>query len=136
MKNNLIVSLDEKIYNSNNASILFDELVEKIEEVLDAINNGIDQLDIDNDAKQEKIDKLLDPIKALKEHKSIYEQKDNIKDCIDIGKKIEMLENKLNKISTRTLSSLSQDAHSYLLTENLKSKFEEELKKLVSVVIM
>ena len=55
-------------------------MVTNIDEILDIINANINQFKLDNNARQEKLDKLSEQIEPLKEHKSIYEQQEQIKD--------------------------------------------------------
>ena len=69
----MIVSLNEKSYNYNYIPISCQNLVTKIDEILDIINADINQFKLDNNARQEKLDKLSEQIELLKEHKSIYE---------------------------------------------------------------
>lgn len=92
------------------------------------INSNIGKLKSDETTKQTELKKLFDAIVPIEEHKAIFEQKEQIQKWITLGKKIQVLEAKMNDINTRALSSLSKEAHDNLLTENLKTKFIEELQ--------
>ncbi|MDD2357024.1 MAG: hypothetical protein PHX13_03830, partial [Thiovulaceae bacterium] len=108
----------------------YQNLSSSMDILLVSISSNIEKLKSDESTKQVELKKLLDAISPLEEHKAIFEQKEQIKKWITLGKKIQVLETKMNAINTRALSSLSKEAHDNLLTENLKTKFLEELKSI------
>lgn len=94
------------------------------------ISSNIEKLKSNETTKQTELKKLLDAIAPLEEYKAIFEQKEQIEKWITLGKRIQVLEAKINAINTRALSNLSKEAHDKLLTENLKTKFVEELQSI------
>jgi len=130
LKNDLIASLSKKTPNENFTLLNYSDLVNNIDDILKKMSANIIKLKSDNETKEEELKKLANSIAPLEEHKSISEQKEQIKKWIILGKQIQVLNTKTNTINTRTLSTLSKEAHDNLLTENLKIKFEEELKTI------
>ncbi|MDD2358551.1 MAG: hypothetical protein PHX13_11640, partial [Thiovulaceae bacterium] len=108
----------------------YQNLSSSMDILLVSISSNIEKLKSDESTKQVELKKILDAISPLEEHKAIFEQKEQIKKWITLGKKIQVLETKMNAINTRALSSLSKEAHDNLLTENLKTKFLEELQSI------
>ncbi len=64
------------------------------------------------------------------EHKAISKQKVSISQWFNQDEKSKLLKKTANAIKTTQLSTLAKKANSDLLTENLKTKFLEELKSL------
>lgn len=130
LKNNLLISLSNKILNENLTLLNYSDLVTNIDDILKKMSVNINKLESDNETKEEELKKLSNSIAPLEEHKSISEQKERIKEWIILANQIQVLNTKTNTINTRALSTLSKEAHDNLLTENLKNKFEEELQAI------
>jgi hypothetical protein len=130
LKTDLLSSLSKKEKIVDFLPLSYQNLSSSMDTLLVSISSNIEKLKSDESTKQVELKKLLDAISPLEEHKAIFEQKEQIKKWITLGKKIQVLETKMNAINTRALSSLSKEAHDNLLTENLKTKFVEELQSI------
>lgn len=130
LKSDLLSSLSKKEKVVNFLFLSYKSLSSGIDNILVAVNLNIEKLRSDENTKQTELKKLLEATTPLEEHKAIFEQKEQIQKWITIGKTIQVLETKMNAINTRALSSLSKEAHDNLLTENLKTKFVEELQSI------
>ncbi|QWV00072.1 AAA family ATPase [Francisella salimarina] len=128
LKNKLLSSLSKKELVRDLPYLDCQNLVTSIDKILQDIGSSILKLKSDNKTKKEELKKIEGSIAPLEENKLISQQKEQIIKWITLGKQIKDLENKINSTNTRSLSNLSKEAHNQLLTENLKSKFEEELK--------
>lgn len=101
--------------------------------IQDAIGKNSDELKSLSASKTEKektIDTLQKEIAALKEKKSISEQKVAIDEYFTIQDKIKIIENKRSSLNTKGLTSKSNQAQNDLLTSALKGRLKEELDKL------
>ncbi len=130
LKSGLFSSLSKKEKIVDSLPLSYQNLSSCIDNILATINLDIEKLKSDESTKQTELKKLLDAITPLEEHKAIFEQKEQTQKWITLGKTIEVLETKMNAINTRALSILSKEAHDNLLTENLKTKFLEELQSI------
>ncbi len=130
LKSDLIFSLSKKEKIINFLPLSCQNLSKGLDIILADKNLNIEKLKSDETTKQTELNFFLDAITPLEEHKAISEQKEQIEKWIALGKKIQVLETKLNTINTKALSNLSKKAHENLLTENLKTKFVEELQSI------
>jgi energy-coupling factor transporter ATP-binding protein EcfA2 len=130
LKSDLLFFLSKKEKMVDFLPLSCQNLSSGVDILLADINLNIEKLKSDETTKQTELKKLLDAIVPIEEHKAIFEQKEQIQKWITLGKKIQVLEAKMNAINTRALSSLSKEAHDNLLTENLKTKFVEELQSI------
>lgn len=129
-KDDLLTSLSKKELQENLSLLNYQNIVNSIDDILKNISSSIDKLKSDNETKYEELKKLSNSTAPLEENKSIHEQKEEIKKWITLGKQVQVLNTKINSINTRALSTLSKEAHDNLLTENLKTKFVEELESI------
>jgi len=130
LKSDLISSLSKKERIVYHSSLSCQNLSSGMDILLVSINSNIEKLKSDETVKQTELKRLLDVITPLEEHKAISEQKEQIQNWMNLGIKIQLLEAKTNAINSRELSNLSKKAHDNLLTENLKTKFVEELQSI------
>ena len=80
--------------------------------------------------KTEDESALLQQIKPIIENKSISEQKEYFNEWFTKVQAIETLNNREKELQTKKISILASKAAQTLITENLRNKFEEELKAL------
>lgn len=130
LKDDLLASLSKKELQENLSLLNYQNIENSIDDILNNISSSIAKLKSDNETKEEELKKLSNSIVPSEEHKSIHEQKEEIKKWITLGKQVQVLNTKINSINTRALSTLSKEAHDNLLTENLKTKFVEELESI------
>ena len=69
-------------------------------------------------------------MKPLIEHNAISKQKELFVDWFDKIHSIEELKKCQTELSTRMISTLAKTASQTLVTDNLKSKFQEELDNI------
>ena len=80
--------------------------------------------------KTEDESDLLQQIKPIIENKAISENKEYFDEWFAKNQSIEMLNNREKELQTKKISILASKASQTLITENLRNKFEEELKAL------
>lgn len=101
-----------------------------IQETIDKNNEELKSLNTSKDQKEKTIATLQKEIEALKEKKSISEQKVAIDEYFTIQDKIKIIENKRSSLNTKGLTSKSNQAQNELLTSALEGSLKEELDKL------
>ncbi|WP_272023064.1 AAA family ATPase [Olleya namhaensis] len=105
-------------------------ITNKLNSISLSIKNEIYTLSDDNTKKVSRIEKLETSLKQLQENESISKQKENIKKWFEADVLENKIRKKASKINTRSITELSKQAHSQLLTEALKESFKEELSFL------
>lgn len=129
-KDKLKEYLENKFFTQEIVVDSVDNLAAHIQTIIDNINRNIVKLQSDDTQKSKSIQALKDKIAPLRENKAIAEQKTNLEKWFSIYQQEVSLKTKNNAIKTRHLTNLSAKAHNGLLTEKLKNKFSEELKKM------
>lgn len=119
--------------NADDINTLNTDFTIETKVIQDAIGKNSDELKSLSASKTEKekiIDTLQKEIAALKEKKSISEQKVAIDEYFTIQDKIKIIENKRSSLNTKGLTSKSNQAQNELLTSALEGRLKEELDKL------
>lgn len=132
-KNLLLLAI--KNLNSDNISSFevpstFDIISASIKSACEKLNVSITDFTKKENDKVEKIKEIQIAIKPLAENRSIQTQKEAFVIWFERLDKIEELKKCLTELSTRNISTLAKNASNTLITENLKSKFQEELDAL------
>lgn len=106
------------------------QLVESLEKIETEYTTTISALNENLQQKEKNISALKTEMKPLKEKKSISEQKELFTDWFSKIDSIEELKRCQNELSTRNISNISKNASQTLITDNLRSKFQDELNAL------
>lgn len=101
-----------------------------LSKIITAYDEKLKQLAADKASKEAQLNKLNESRLQLLQHKAIAEQHTLWKQWFAKIEQIRELERCQGKLSTRPVSTLSRTASQQLLTESLRSKFEEELVAL------
>jgi energy-coupling factor transporter ATP-binding protein EcfA2 len=94
------------------------------------IRKNIELYKIDGNEKEKTIGTLKSEIRPLLEHKFISENKGAFEKWFLHYLQVEKLLSAKRNITTRGISELASRVYTELVTENLKQKFEEELKAI------
>ena len=108
----------------------FNKYISFLSDVLASYKQQIEDLTNELAERNKKIQNIEDAIKPLAEHKSISEQTDAFVAWFQIMESIEELQKCQKELSTRNVSSLEKTTSQSLVTDNLKTKFQEELNEL------
>lgn len=114
---NIKVSIPESI----------DTLLVSLLAICEEYKNNIANLQEELSKKNQLVAELSERMRPLIEHNTISKQKDLFIDWFDKMHIIEELKKCQAELSTRAISTLAKTASQTLVTENLKSKFQEEL---------
>lgn len=101
-----------------------------ISKVIATFNDTITKLSEEKNKKDERIQVLTEKKKPLVEHKAISEQSSQFKEWFEIMQKVKELQGCMSELSTRNISILAKTASQALISDNLKSKYQEELNAL------
>ena len=114
---------------SSEASIpeTLDSLLASLLAICGKYNDSISNLREELAKKNQLVAELSERMKPLIERNAISKQKELFVDWFDKMHIIEELKKCQTELSTRTISTLAKTASQTLVTENLKSKFQEEL---------
>ncbi|TGM10690.1 hypothetical protein EHQ81_18865 [Leptospira selangorensis] len=123
----MLQALEAKDINSNFNQLAYDKVVDRLQLLVDGYQKEIEKFNGDNGTKQARMLELADEINPLEENQSISIQSEQIKNWFILHEQAVKLEDLNKKINTKQLSNLSKTAHSELLSENLKTLFQEEL---------
>jgi hypothetical protein len=93
-------------------------------------NSSISNLREELAKKNQLVAELSERMKSLIEHNAISKQKELFVDWFDKIHSIEELKKCQTELSTRMISTLAKTASQTLVTDNLKSKFQEELDNI------
>lgn len=93
-------------------------------------NSSISNLREELAKKNQLVAELSERMKPLIEHNAISKQKELFVDWFDKIHSIEELKKCQTELSTRMISTLAKTASQTLVTDNLKSKFQEELDNI------
>lgn len=125
----LVVSFETEQYEARSLAeeVRVDGSLGKI---ITAYDEKLKQLAIDKAGKEEQLKKLNETRLLLLQHKAIAEQHTLWEQWFAKVEQIRELERCQGKLSTRPVSTQSRVASQELLTESLRTKFEEELGAL------
>ena len=126
----LIKQIESENFKPENDLFILEVITNKLNSISASIKDEIDTLSDDNTKKATKIGKLDISLKKLQENESISKQKENIEKWFEADALENKIRKKASKINTRSITDLSKQAHSQLLTEALKESFKEELSFL------
>lgn len=130
IKTSLLKNISQKNTEFANKIIDVKPIVDAINSKITDIQGLIDEYSKEEAEKKENLVRLEEQFKKLIENKSISVQAEIIKKWIEDTVRETLVRKKEASISTRKLSNLSKIAHNDLLTESLKSRFNDELKSL------
>lgn len=117
----------------NNNPLVFDSTnltISALETIYEEYNNTIDKLREELTKKNQNVSELSSQMKPLVEYKLISSQKDLFIEWFNKIDKVNELKKCQSELSTRGISTLARIASQTLVTENLKTKFQEELDAL------
>ena len=117
----------------NNNPLVFDSTnvaVSAIEAICEEYNKTINDLQGELAKKNQISSELSSQMKPLVENKLISSQKDLFVEWFEKIDNVNELKKCQSELSTRGISSLARTANQTLVTENLKTKFQEELDAL------
>lgn len=83
-----------------------------------------------NEKLQPSIENLKGKIAVLEEAKSISDNRASIERWFQLLEQVKAIDKKMNKISSRSISTLSTTAHNELITENLATTFQNKLTEI------
>ena len=127
LKTHLLEVLEcEQNVNASNSEFS-DSLFVSLLEICEEYKSNIANLQEELTKKNQLVTELSERMKPLIERNTISKQKDLFVDWFDKMHIIEELKKCQTELSTRTISTLAKTASQTLVTENLKSKFQEEL---------
>ncbi len=105
----------------------FDSILVPLSKICEEYKSNIANLREELAKKNQLVTELSERMKPLIERNMISKQKDLFIDWFDKMHIIEELKKCETELSTRTISTLAKTASQTLVTDNLKSKFQEEL---------
>lgn len=117
----------------NNNPLVFDSTnvtISAIEAICEEYNKTINSLQEELTKKNQIVLELSSQMKPLVENKLISSQKDLFVEWFEKIDNVNELKKCQSELSTRGISSLARTASQTLVTENLKTKFQEELDAL------
>lgn len=129
-KTNLITNVENE---NNDNSITFeatDTIISSIETICEEYQAMINSLREELTKKNQMILELSSLMKPLIEHKSISAQRDLFVEWFEKMNNVNELKKCQSELSTRSISTMAKSASQTLVTENLKTKFQEELDAL------
>lgn len=106
------------------------QLIDNLKDIETGYTEIITTLKENIQQKEKNISALTVEMKPLKENKSISEQKELFKEWFLKIDSIEELKRCQNELSTRNISTIAKSASQTLVTDNLKTKFQDELNAL------
>lgn len=126
--------LSDAVENEQNSNLLvFDSTnvaISAIETICEEYNNTINNLREKLTKKNQTVSELSFQMKPLIEYKLISSQKDLFVEWFEKIDNVNELKKCQLELSTRSISILARTASQTLVTENLKTKFQEELDAL------
>lgn len=117
----------------NNNPLVFDstnDTISAIEAICEEYNNTIKKLREELTKKNQTVSELSSQMKPLIENKLISSNKDLFVEWFEKIDNVNELKKCQSELSTRGISTLARTASQTLVTENLKTKFQEELDAL------
>ena len=105
-------------------------MLDTLQQILDRYMSIITGLNEDKSKRDQQINDLKERMKSLIEHKSISTQKEVFTDWFTKVHQIHELTSFKSQLSTKSISTLAKTAGQYLVTNNLKVKFQEELNAM------
>lgn len=127
------ILLDAVENEQNNNPLVFDDTnvtISAIEAICVEYNNTINNLREELTKKNQIVSELSLQMKPLVEYKLISSQKDLFVEWFEKIDNVNELKKCQLELSTRGISTLAKTASQTLVTENLKTKFQEELDEL------
>jgi len=134
-KNILHQSINDKNSQQKTEINQYNSIIEKVEELIENIDKKIEQYSSEKAERKKLIEDLQLQLAPLITHRSVFQQKEELKKWFEIHQEQVFLTERQEGIKTRKFSTLADKAHSELLTENLRLKFVEELKDWESLKI-
>lgn len=126
--------LSDAVENEQNSNpLVFDSTnvaISAIETICEEYNNTINNLREELTKKNQTVSELSFQMKPLIEYKLISSQKDLFVEWFEKIDNVNELKKCQLELSTRGISTLARTASQTLVTENLKTKFQEELDAL------
>lgn len=126
--------LSDVVENEQNSNpLVFDSTnvtISAIEAICEEYNKTINNLREELTKKNQIVSELSSQMKPLVENKLISSQKDLFVEWFEKIDNVNELKKCQSELSTRGISSLARTASQTLVTENLKTKFQEELDAL------
>lgn len=130
-KDELINNIEAKSKNVYPQSkIEVDKWVNWLNIFIESFEEKIETIKLESTTKEERLLKLLNEKKSLKEHKSISVQSEKLKEWFELHHKYNHTMKITNSLKTNQITRVSIKANDKLLTENLAICFKEELEKL------
>ncbi|TGM33908.1 AAA family ATPase [Leptospira levettii] len=126
----MLQTLEAKDTDTTFKQIAYDKVINRLQALVNGYQKEIDKFNGDNSTKQARMLELADKINPLKENQSISQQCEQIKNWFLLNEQAVKLDDLNRKINTKQISNLSKTAHNELLSENLKTLFQEELEFL------
>ena len=130
IKSSLLQAIQLKNKPSHYKKINIDSTVAFIRSIGNKFRDDIKQLEIDERDNAILIKHFSDAIEDLQERKSIFCQVVKIKKVFTIGDEMFLLSSRTKKLSTRLITDKANQASQDLLTEALRDRFNDELKRL------
>lgn len=130
LKSNLIEALEHEITLEVAIPESVKTTLSSISTICEDYESRMNSIHNERNQKNQLEEKLLKQIKPLIEHRTISKQKDLFIDWFEKIRIAEELKRSQGELSTRGISTLAKTASQKLVTENLKSKFQEELNIL------
>lgn len=126
-KTDLLEMLEREQNAESSIPKSLEPLLASLSSICDEYKNNIGNLQEELTQKNQLVAELSERMKPLIERNAISKQKALFVDWFDKMHIIEELKRCQTELSTRTISTLARTASQTLVTENLKSKFQEEL---------
>lgn len=117
----------------NKNPLVFDstnDTISAIEAICEEYNNTIKKLREELTKKNQTVSELSSQMKPIIENKLISSNKDLFVEWFEKIDNVNELKKCQSELSTRSISTLARTASQTLVTENLKTKFQEELDAL------
>lgn len=116
--------------NACNVPVYNGDITEKLTDIIERLNVQLETLENDKKEKENQLNELNGLLKPLLEIQRISTQKSLFEDWFSKKESIDGLLKCQRELSTRNISSLARIASQTLITDNLKTKFQEELNAL------
>lgn len=130
IKKKILVSLESETANDTIKCDFIKPIEDWLISRMDEYQCKIKYYEEQRTKKTEDESDLLQQIKPIIENKAISKNKEYFDEWFAKNQSIEMLNNREKELQTKKISILASKASQTLITENLRNKFEEELKAL------
>ena len=103
------------------------EIIKDLDIFINDRNEKLNNLKEPASKRKKRLEEIENEIKCLKDKKNLILREQDIKKCFSCIKKTNNLNKAISNLNTRKITQLMDDAYNGLLSDSLKSAFQEEL---------